>query len=80
MRFFVLHLKKEDCKDPNKQFEIQVLDDDGRAISFTHISYEQTTLVIDGDLIPVPVIDAAKRQKEGEGNYVNEAGEQVTPF
>ena len=61
------------------RYEVQILDDEGRA---THVGYfvdPEKPLVIDKKVMPHKVLYAATRQQEGRGNYINDRG-QTTDF
>ncbi len=78
--FYVLHLKSRDKRRlEGKIFQIQVIDENGLAISFGYISEEDNKLIIDDCLVPAKVIEAAKRQNIGCGDFVDMNGEQVLP-
>jgi hypothetical protein len=80
LRYFVSHLDPSDRPSAEKPFEIQLLDAEGRAAATGYFGIGETTLVIQGQLIPMPVLQAARRQRLGQGDYVNEAGVSVPPF
>jgi hypothetical protein len=79
-RYFVVHLREEDRPVPEKHFEIQALDSAGRAINYGFIGNESNELYIDGLEVPRPVIEAARRQLIGRGDYVDERGNSIPPF
>jgi hypothetical protein len=80
-RYFVLHLEDRDFKpSPNVKYEIQILDSKGRAKVSGYVVENQNELEVDGKIIPMAVIEAAKRQPKGKGDYVNEFGESIPPW
>lgn len=81
-RYFVLHLKDLDRPgtDSRLSFQIQLLDDLGRSVEEGYVGLEETELRIAGRAIPRAVLDAARRQPLGQGDYVNANGESVPPF
>jgi hypothetical protein len=79
-RYFVIHLEEMDRPIPGKEFEIQVLDSEGRAACCGYVGKGQLDLVVAGKVIPRPVIEAAHRQTIGQGEYVDQAGNSVSPF
>lgn len=79
-RYFVTYLRDNECKDINKPFEIQILDEIGQCIAVSYLSSEQEELIIEGKQIPNAVIQAAKKQPIGKGDYVNECGKSIFPF
>jgi hypothetical protein len=78
--FFVVHLRERERPAPSSVFEIQVLDEDGKAIAIGYVGAEAASLEIDGQDIPAAVIEAAKRQPLGLGDYIDESGKSVRPF
>jgi hypothetical protein len=79
-RYFVVHLREEDRPAPDERFEVQVLDSNGRAACCGYVGYEQSELEVAGGRIPRPVIEAARRQLIGQGDYLDETGNSVPPF
>ncbi len=82
-RFFVSHLAETDRRNKEFPYEIQVLNCDGQAIACGCVdgqSDESDEVEIDGQHIPHPVIEAARRQQIGEGDYVDPLGRSVSPF
>ena len=81
-RYFVLHLGPEDMPwpVPTKPYEVQVLDLRGRATALVHVGDDDNDIEGSGYLIPKAVIDAARRQRPGQGDYVDEMGQSVPPF
>ena len=78
--YFVRKLRPHERLDLSEQFEIQVLDDVGRAAAVGYIGEESTELVISGKSIPRAVLEAAKRRQEGSGEYVGPDGNCLPPF
>jgi hypothetical protein len=80
-RYFVLHLEVgEERPSPELAYEIQILDSSGRARTSGHVGANDTLLVVEGEEVPHAVIEAARRQPYGKGDYVNANGESVSPF
>lgn len=79
-RFFVLHLEERDRPSPQYRYEVQLLGADGRAVGWQYVDDASTALEIGGTRIPLPVIEAARRQLIGRGDFVNEEGNPVPPF
>ena len=61
-------------------FEIQILDSHGRAKFVVYCGESEQELDIQGHIVPGAVLNAARRQPEGKGDYVNEKGESIRPF
>ena len=78
--YFVRKLRPDEKLDVSDRFEVQILDDTGRAVSVGYVYEETTELVIAGQAIPAAVIEAAKRRKEGDGDYVGPDGSSQPPF
>jgi len=86
-RFFVLHLEKRDYRPvPLAEYEIQTLTEDGQAASSTYLNSAGRTLVtgkkeaVDVPGVPQPVVEAARRQPPGKGDFVDEEGRSMAPF
>jgi len=84
-KYFVMYLSERDCLGRGlpageKRFEIQLLDDEGRAKVCGHVGSDDFRLEISGEQIPIAVIRAAQRQRLGQGDYVNEDGDSVSLF
>jgi hypothetical protein len=79
--YFVSHLEKRDRPPSGMRYEIQVLNADGQAVVCAHVDdLTSTVLEIQGHPIPAPVIEAARKQQLGKGEYVDEAGSPMPPF
>ena len=83
--FFVMHLSERDLSERGRptrggQFEIQLLDAKGRAKATGYIGSEETMLEVEGNSVPIAVIEAARRQPVGQGDYVDEQGHSIQPF
>ena len=83
-KYFVMHLTDIDLMDRGRQvddrcFEIQILDAEGAAACCGYVCRNDLFLEVAGQSIPLPVIEAAKRQLLGEGDYVDGFGNSV-PF
>ena len=79
-RFFVVHLSETDRPSPAQRYEFQKLNSSGQAASVAYATYHDSTIEIDGLLVPKPILDAAKRQPLGVGDYVDETVESLPPF
>jgi hypothetical protein len=79
--FFVYCLRSTDQQfAAGNRYEVQVLDDAGRAAQVGYFVDPQLPLVIDGQTIPLAVLKAALRQPSGKGDYVNDLGERIPAF
>jgi hypothetical protein len=78
--YFVVHLMENDRPSRGQPFEIQVLDSEGRAIACGYVGTDDTSLDIEGQVVPAAVLEAARRQVIGQGDYVNERGNSIMPF
>jgi len=78
--YFVVHLNERDRPADNRQFEIQLLDRQGRATACGYVGPRDARLQIAGHTVPTAVLEAARRQPLGHGDYVNEKGDSVVPF
>lgn len=80
-KYFVLHLEVgEERPTPELAYEVQILDSEGRARVCGHVGESETELVVEGEEVPLPVVEAARRQPYGKGDYVNANGESIPPF
>ena len=80
-RYFVVHLTERDDRPSDElRFEVQLLDSRGRARACGYVGEDDTELVVEGEVVPWAVLDAARRQTYGQGDYVNAEGESVRPF
>ena len=84
-RFFVMHLSDRDLAERGRTsreqpFEIQLLDAEDRAKAVGHVGVDEQLLDIDGYCVPFPVIEAARRQATGQGDYVDENGNSIRLF
>jgi hypothetical protein len=80
-KYFVMQLA-DDAPERSLgyQFEIQILDRKGRAQSVGYVGSSETELIVEGYVVPLAVIDAARRQPKGQGDYVNKEGKSVHPI
>jgi hypothetical protein len=80
-RYFVVRLGQDDrMRKEGWLFEIQLLDDEGRGVEFGYLRGEEQEITIAGERIPPEVVLAARRQTEGQGDYVDAHGRSVPPF
>lgn len=78
--FFVRHLPDGwPDKTATQQFEIQLVDRYGRATAWGFVGETKSTLTIGKIDIPRAVIEAARRQSIGVGDFVDDDGNQVLP-
>jgi len=75
--FFVSALTQAQGGEPT--YQVELLDGEGRGWAFAHFQRE-TSLVVEGVAIPAAVLEAARRQTPGQGDYVNLNGESVRRF
>lgn len=80
IRFFVCHLDIEERPAPELSYEIQLLDTQGRAVKWAYVSQEMVSLTLDELTVPYAVVEAARRQKPGQGDYVDINGRSISPF
>jgi hypothetical protein len=78
--YFVRKLHPHEQPASGARFEVQILDDDGRAIAVGYLTADATKLLIDGRSVPQPVLEAAKQRTEGQGEYVGPNGQGLPPF
>jgi hypothetical protein len=78
--YFVVHLEEQDRPTTAMQFQIQVLNEHGQSTACGYLDDQSTSMSIGDHAIPLLVIQAARRQPIGEGEYVNELGETVPAF
>jgi len=79
-RFFVLHLANEwPEKSAEVKYEIQIVNESGQAVSWGYAGDHETEIVINGCRIPRAVLEAARRQLMGKGDYVDDTGCSISP-
>lgn len=79
--YFVMRRGDRDSAWPQgKEFEIQILDHRGRSKREGYIGWDETELVVGDFIVPRSVLEAARRQPRGQGEYVNRAGESIYPL
>lgn len=78
--FFVSHLEERDRTSFEMRYEVQLLNSKGQAVACGYLDDHTASLEIQGRSIPQPVIEAARRQPIGNGDYVDETGNSVSPF
>ena len=80
-RFFVLNLGDRDFRpSPQHEYEVQLLDSNGRAKQVGYLTIDQDKLEIEVMPVPFEVIRAAKEQPVGQGDYVDSKGISIDPF
>ena len=84
-RYFVLHLSASemgtnDYPEIDKPYSIQILDNEGKGIESGVVGESDGTLIIGRHVVPKAVIDAARRQPLGKGDYIDENGRRIVPF
>ena len=78
--FFVRHLPETHPKRTRgNEFELQVLDEVGRAISVTRFGRSDLREVTGAPQVPEKVIEFARRLPPGPGRFVNESGNEILP-
>lgn len=78
--FYVRHLPDDwPDKTPNQKYTIELIDEFGRATSWGYIGDDDNSLKIGDVEIPRAVIEAARRQPLGCGDFVDLNGNQVMP-
>ncbi len=78
-KYYVLHLPEDQVTSPGNKFEIQLVDSLGVTVAFGLISKADSHLELEGEIVPMPVIDAAKKLPIGTGDFVDAAGSSVHP-
>ena len=80
-RYFVVSFSDN---DPEKAegilYEIQILDSQGKGKHAGYIRVGEECLEIEGHVVPRAVIDAARRQSAGQGEYVDSEGNAIPAF
>lgn len=76
--FFVRQLPIAERK-PGERFEVQLLDDDGRAVAVARYDAE-TSLALGDVIVPRVVLAAGRERPEGSGIYVDQEGVETPPF
>jgi len=80
-KYFVSSLSTEDYKPfPGAKFEVQLQSPAGGPGVSGYFGDDEVQLVVGGESIPLAVLQAARRQPFGQGDYVNEKGETVPAF
>ena len=80
-RYFVHHLSERSYRPSlDVKYAVQILDSRGRAKIVGYIGDDEESFEVDGYEIPPVVLEAARRQPYGKGDYVNERGESIPPF
>ncbi len=78
--YFVRRIRPQERPGSSERLEIQILDDEGRAVSVGYVGTGTSQLTVDGHVIPAAVIEAARRREEGQGEYVGPNGQSLPPF
>jgi hypothetical protein len=79
-RYYVRHLPDDwPGKTLTQEYTIELVDGFGRATAWGYIGEEDRFLTIADIAIPPAVIDAARRQTSGCGDFVDSEGNQVLP-
>lgn len=80
-KYFVHHLSERSYKpSPESKYTVQVLDSSGRSRAEGYFGDDESSLVVEGEVIPTAVLAAARRQPFGKGDNVNADGESVPAF
>jgi hypothetical protein len=79
--FFVQHLSERSYRPhQGAKYEVQLLDGAGQSRAEGYFGVDDTQLIVNGEVVPLAVLEAARRQLRGQGDYVNEDGHTVAPF
>jgi len=76
--FFVVHLSAVRRGTSEAPYEVQLLDEDGRAIEVARFAGPESSVDLRGVAVPSAVLQSAAELPEGQGCYVDEAGWEVT--
>jgi hypothetical protein len=80
-RFFVMHLPEDEpARKDGYVYGVQILNAKGEGELEGYLKPGQSYLEIAGYIVPEPVIEAARRQRNGQGDYVDEQGRRLSPF
>lgn len=79
-RFFVMNTPPYRAMSAPKQYQVQLLDDHGRAQAKGYFASAEEELVLEGVPVDRRVLLAAMAQAEGRGTYVDEVGNPIQPF
>lgn len=77
--FFVSHLEERDRPSIGMRYEVQLLNAVGQAVACGYVDEDTDSLEIQGRSIPLLVIEAARKQPIGKGDYIDEGGNPVSP-
>ncbi|MDP9316426.1 MAG: hypothetical protein M3R24_37160 [Chloroflexota bacterium] len=78
IRYFVRQLNQQDREwHEGYRFEVQLLDQDGKAAMVGHFIDAQQPMVLGQHNVPIPVLQAAQRREPGSGDYVNDQGQSI---
>lgn len=79
-RYFVLHLADEwPEKAGGAKYQIQILNESGQAISWGYVGDYETEIVVANHTVPTAVVEAARRQPVGKGDFVDCQGQSIAP-
>ena len=78
--YFVRRVRPHERQASPDRFEIQVLDDEGRAMSVGYLGSGTSQLTVDGHEVPTVVIEAAKKCEQGVGRYMGSDGQSLPSF
>ena len=79
--FFVMRLRPDHSRPfPDAEIQVQLLDEDGLSKEKGYLSGNGMELSLGGQRVPNAVVDAARRQVPGRGEYVDESGARVDPL
>jgi len=79
-RFFVRHLPLDDPRrDKGQIFQIQLVDQYGRATAFTYVSDADLEAVVGGQPVPPQVITTVRGFPAGASDFVDENGTRLAP-
>ncbi len=76
-----MHLPEDEpARADGYVFGVQILNAKGEGELEGYLRADQEYLEIDGNIIPEAVVAAARRQRNGQGDYVDEQGHSLPPF
>jgi hypothetical protein len=77
--YFVVHLGLARRSTPEARYEVQLLDEDGRAIEVATFAALHSSVELGASAVPIDVLRSAMELPEGQGCFVDEAGWELTP-
>jgi hypothetical protein len=80
VRFFNLKLSQEEAVKLGGHFEIQLLDSRGRASAVVYANSPIEKVVIENKEYSGVILKKGGEISEGKGLYVDESGNEISPF